>query len=226
MCLDELEAFRPIKDGHTKALEKFADLLDIAVVNLEQAGLHGELAQGTLYIKLQKKLSETMLTSYRRWIIDNNKDECMKSLREYVHKEAEFHSVAFETIHGMGKRVHEDASSVADSSQKTLFGNLKESQKQICNQNHPIWKCFKLQNLTAQQRWQMIQKLNLCYCCLGKNHTVQSCGKIRLCGINGCPKFHNRLLHISEEPRSDIQDTRDEKKERANRRTNSKDIYF
>ena len=55
----ELEAFRPIKDRHMKALEKFADLLDIAVVNLEQAGLHGELAEGTLYIKLQKKLSET-----------------------------------------------------------------------------------------------------------------------------------------------------------------------
>ena len=129
-------------------------MLDIAVVNLEQAGLHGELAQGTLYIKLQKKLSETMLTRYRRWIIDNNKDECVKSLRKYVHKEAEFHSVAFETIHGMGKRVYEGASSVADSSKRTLFGSWKESRKQICceicNQNHPIWKCFKLQNLTAQ----------------------------------------------------------------------------
>ena len=216
LCLDELEAFRPIKNGHTKALEKFADLLDIAVVNLEQAGLHGEIAQGTLYVKLQKKLSKTMLTSYRRWIIDNNKGECVKSLREFVHREAEFHSVAFETIHGMGKRVHEGASSVGDNSQRMLFGSWKESPKQncceICNQNHPIWKCFKLQNLTAQQRWQMIQKLNLCYCCLGKNHTIQSCHKIRPCGINGCPKFHNRLLHKLKEPRSDIQNRRDEKK--------------
>ena len=157
-----------------------------------------------------------MLTSYRRWIIDNNKDECVKLLREYVHREAEFHSVAFETIYGMGKRVYESASSIADSSHRTLFGNLKENQKQICceicNQNRPIWKCFKFQNLTMKQRWQMIQKFNLCYCCLGKNHTVQSCRKIRLCGINGCPKFCNCLLHKSKEPRSDIQNTRIEKK--------------
>ena len=82
LCLDELEAFRPIKNGHTEASEKFADMLDIAVVNKEQAGLHGKLAQDTLYIKLQKKLFETMLTSYRRWIVDNNKDECVKSLKE------------------------------------------------------------------------------------------------------------------------------------------------
>ena len=125
------------------------------MVNLEQAGLHGELVQETLHIKLQKKLSETMLTSYRRWIIKNNKYECVQSLREYVHREAEFHSVTFETIHGMGKRVHEGVSSVADNSQRMLFGSWKHSQKQICceicNQDHSIWKCFKLQNLTVQQ---------------------------------------------------------------------------
>ena len=58
LCLNELEAFRPIKKGHTKAFEKFADLLDFAVVNLEQAGLHGELAQGTL---LNKATEEAVL---------------------------------------------------------------------------------------------------------------------------------------------------------------------
>ena len=54
-------------------------------------------------------------------------------------------------------------------------------------------------------------KVKLYYCCLGKNHTVQSCRKIRPCGITGCPKFHNLLLHKSEEPESEIMNTRKEK---------------
>ena len=47
--LDELDNFKPIRDGHVKALEKFADLLDVAVVNLQQAQMNNELGNGALY---------------------------------------------------------------------------------------------------------------------------------------------------------------------------------
>ena len=52
LYLDELDNFKPIRDGHVKALEKFADLLDVAIVNLQQAQMNNELGSGALYIKL------------------------------------------------------------------------------------------------------------------------------------------------------------------------------
>ena len=59
LYLDELDNLTPIKDGHLKALEKFADLLDVAVVNLQQAQMNSELGSGALYTKLKKNFRKT-----------------------------------------------------------------------------------------------------------------------------------------------------------------------
>ena len=52
-----------------------------------------------------------------------------------------------------------------------------------------------------------------------KNNTIQHCRKIRPCGINGCSKLHNRLLHKSEEPKLDIKNARNEKKKQIKEQT-------
>ena len=41
--LEELEQFRQIRPGNAKDIEEFADLLDIAMINLQEAGQHYEL---------------------------------------------------------------------------------------------------------------------------------------------------------------------------------------
>ena len=41
-------------NGNLKDLEKFADLLDIAIVNLKEANRKEGLKDGLLYMKLQK----------------------------------------------------------------------------------------------------------------------------------------------------------------------------
>ena len=62
--LEDLENFKPLRTDNSKDLEDFADLLDIAVVNLKEAGRSSELGDGSLYLKLQKKMTESMLTRY------------------------------------------------------------------------------------------------------------------------------------------------------------------
>ena len=61
-----------VRTGNTKDLEKFADLLDIAIINLQEAGQDHDLGNGSLYTKLQRKLSESMLPRYHRWVFENN----------------------------------------------------------------------------------------------------------------------------------------------------------
>ena len=59
LCLEELESFHPIRNGNAKDMKKFADLLDIAVINLKEAERTEEFSNGTLYTKLQKKIPES-----------------------------------------------------------------------------------------------------------------------------------------------------------------------
>ena len=54
LYLKEIDSFRAVRNGNSKDLEKFADLLDIAIVNLKEANRQEELKDGLLYMKLQK----------------------------------------------------------------------------------------------------------------------------------------------------------------------------
>ena len=49
--LEELEQFKQIRLGNSRDIEHFADLLDVAVINLKEAGQNHELRDGTLYTK-------------------------------------------------------------------------------------------------------------------------------------------------------------------------------
>ena len=60
--LEELENIKPIRNGNAKDLENFANVLDITIVNLREAGRYDELGNGCLYIKLQKKIPNTPVT--------------------------------------------------------------------------------------------------------------------------------------------------------------------
>ena len=39
---------------------------DVIVINLKEARRHDELGHGSLYIKIQRKMTESMLTNYNR----------------------------------------------------------------------------------------------------------------------------------------------------------------
>ena len=71
--LEELENFKPLRPGNARDLERLADLLDVTVVNLKEAGRHDELGSGSLYLSLCKKLTEAMLAHYHRWIHENGR---------------------------------------------------------------------------------------------------------------------------------------------------------
>ena len=78
LYLEEVDNFRPICLGNYKEIEKFADLLDITIVNLKEANRLEELNDGLLYLKLQKKLPTSMLSSYHRWIFEKQRVSQLK----------------------------------------------------------------------------------------------------------------------------------------------------
>ena len=81
--------FRQIRPGNAKDLDRLADLLDVIVINLKEAGRREEFGNGSLYIKVQKKMTGPMLTSYNRWVFEQKKTECVESLREWIIQETD-----------------------------------------------------------------------------------------------------------------------------------------
>ena len=79
------------------------DLLDIAVINLKEAGRSAELGGRSLRLKLRKKMMGPLLERYHRWVYENFKIESMENLPELVIQESQFHTIAYETIKGLSK---------------------------------------------------------------------------------------------------------------------------
>ena len=60
------------------------------------------MGNGCLYIKVQKKTTESILADCRRWLFDKSKPETVQSLRQWLIRETEFLAIAAETIKELG----------------------------------------------------------------------------------------------------------------------------
>ena len=195
LYIEQLEGFRSIQYGNAKDLEQFADLLDVAIINLRESRQYHELGTGSLYVKLQRKLPEMMLANYHRWIFENNHLESVETLRDWLVQEAEFQTIAAETIKGImnqKKTKHSNGSFFSD--QKTSsFRRCK-----ICNGKHGIWSCEVFQRMDINNKWNAVKKEKLCFCCLGDDHYSKDCKRRRKCGVQDCDKGHHKLLHFQK----------------------------
>lgn len=78
---------------------------------------------------------------------------------------------------------------------------------QFCAEAHDINSCEEFLRLSVEERWHEVTKRPLCYGCLDPDHLLPGCTKRQKCLVNGCTKWHNRLLHptrVSKESSSAI----------------------
>ena len=183
LYLEELEQFRQIRPGNAKDIEEFADLLDVAMINLREAGQLHKLGDGSLYTKLQRKLPQAMLARYHCWIFENSKEESVIALRTWILKEAEFMTIASERVHGLMGSFTEPTSQPAArySNQQTFFGETTESRKPLnilcleCGKQHGVWNCREFIRRKLADRWNVAKCLQLCYRCLAQGHQGKTC---------------------------------------------------
>ena len=190
--LEELENFKPLRPDNSKDMEEFADLLDIAVINLKEAGRSAELGDGSLYLKLQKKMTEPMLARYHRWVYENSQIESVETLREWVIQESQFHTIAHETVQGLTKG---DWRKISTFFTEPSITDRKQRQCPVCSKHHGIWNCEVYQKMTVPSRWETAKQFKLCYRCLNSGHQGSLCRRSRVCAVNGCRGNHHRLLH-------------------------------
>ena len=140
LFLEKLDQFRPIRNGNSKDLDKLADLLDVIVINLKEAVRHEELGHGSLYIKIQKKMTELMLSNYNRWLFEHKKPECREKLQEWIIQEAEFQAVyvAAETLCGVVGRRREGVQTFFGQTRTPGKAESLECDHEFCRKDHPL----------------------------------------------------------------------------------------
>ncbi|XP_067214199.1 uncharacterized protein [Linepithema humile] len=108
----------------------------------------------------------------------------------------------YQILEAVQQRKDNNAKSQANSSIKQksehLTSHLSVQNKgncPMCQEDHRIYQCQKIRDLSVQARINEVKRLNLCLNCLGKGHTVKSC---KAGNCKRCSGKHNSLLHIEE----------------------------
>ena len=132
--LEELDAFKPIREDNEKDLERFSELLDGIVVNLKDANQEAELGNGLLYITLQRKFNKGLLSKYKQWVNDSHRVENVGTLREFIDRESEFLTTASETITGVlsGSKRERTFLAEVDPEPKKKQGNKNRGTSASC----------------------------------------------------------------------------------------------
>ena len=193
--LEELDAFKQLREGNEKDLERFAELLDVIVVNLTDANQEAELGSGSLYITLQRKFNKTLLAKYKQWVCDNHRTESVKTLREFIDREAEFMTTASETITGVTKEGVKKERTFFTKEEGCSPKKKHVKKCKVCEQPHGLWSCERFKDMTVSDRWKVATNHKLCFRCLSDGHRGEACFKSRVCGITGCRSHHHRMLH-------------------------------
>ena len=81
-------------------IERFTDLLDIAIINMKEND-ESDLNSSFMYIQLMKKLPDSMISRFQRWLFENEKEETIGNLKEWVVQESDFHVIAMEMKFGL-----------------------------------------------------------------------------------------------------------------------------
>ena len=200
MALSNLPAIR--EKGTAAELERFADLLQIAIINFEDAGRRDELMCGTFCTQMQQKLSATLLTDYFRWRSDHREPETVQTLLAWLTQEADFRTVAEETLqHSDGKdprptpvKNTQLQQSSRHSTQPTAssltVSSANAPQCEFCGRMHEAKVCTVIKEVG--RRKEVLKDNGRCYVCLQKNHIARGClSKIR---CQHCGRRHHTSI--------------------------------
>ena len=181
--LDEVENFHRIKPGNALELEKFANLLDILIINLKESQLTQELGSGILYLKLQQKLHKGLLSSLHRWLHEEKLEGSVSSLHTFIMLESEFETIAEETTRGFNKT----------ETKNVFISTSNQNSCPFCQQAHEIVKCPTFLEADVEKRSELSRSKGLCFGCLTHGHLKRDCKRTIKCDI--CHKNHNTFFH-------------------------------
>ena len=202
--LERLRKARQVKPHDSTSLITFSVIVSTFVIVLIEYMLIGDLqSSSTLYMEVDK-LPQVPKEKWLFYVDDKDEDWPDLILFEKWLSKIAFMHEGFSASKREQKEEDRRSTNIDKRfSKKSNFSassNVKETKQTqtdqcpLADDTHEIWNCPLFKSMSLNDRYASVNKHRFCYGCLGKGHAIKDC-KVNACGINGCIKKHNRLLH-------------------------------
>jgi hypothetical protein len=164
-------------------LREFAVKVQSFVATVKSLHRESELRCTYTVTALANKLHHV---HYKEWSrrFDQDPSLCMEAFAKFLSEKV--------------MEIHPDKFTSKSSSQSA--GTRSTASCAYCSAAHTLVKCSNFLRLSFNDRFKFVKERRICFSCLATG-THDECPSRRTCGIQGCTKTHNHLLHKPEPPR-------------------------
>lgn len=100
-------------------------------------------------------------------------------------------------------QAHAKGSKMANENINIYNAVIGDTNKCLCNDNHPIFRCQTFLDMSPTMRLEEVKSRQLCLNCLRPNHEFRECKSTY--GCRHCKKKHNTLLHLENSVRNNTE---------------------
>ena len=224
--LNRLRKWGKLSDDRLHEVRRFSDVISTAVKTFKHLGYTSDLQAANNLNMVVDKLPHSLCVKWKEYRRDKElKHANLLDFEKWIEVQAEVHddfgartskqpfvppdhkskgkhpgsTVVFSAVTppSMGGNASGGSPRFSQSGQFTLPPCVMGDGK-----NHKLHSCPKFKELSVQERLAKVKEHGLCYRCFG-THWANKCRFNKQCGVNGCTRLHNELLHrIMEEDNS------------------------
>ncbi|XP_055622287.1 uncharacterized protein LOC129765875 [Toxorhynchites rutilus septentrionalis] len=184
-----LNDLRRIKKDSRTVVPDISDALDNMVVNMEALGQKEYLRDHRLIEEIIEKLPYTIQVKWVEVIQSNTSIPTLNDLNKWL------------LPHSRIARMMPKSNNSVSTTERKPRVNVHQTMKcALCSASHRLFQCKNFKQMKTLERREFLAKKGICFKCLNSNdHIMRNCSMKGICGIDGCNKEHNRLLHQRSE---------------------------
>ncbi|XP_044760254.1 uncharacterized protein LOC123317711 [Coccinella septempunctata] len=200
--LDKLKTFYPIRENDMEKIIQFASYVNSLVSTIKSLNYDAHLQNPSVLKMMLRKLPDMLKLRWGEEILKKNGDVNLEDFALWLMQIA--NAACFVTT----PRTSYDTKNTSRTQnfynkkiEKTLMISTSRNSMNCgyCSSNgHTTNKCENIVADDIETRWKTVTKNKLCFSCLRNNHQAVKCRLKKICGVNGCKRFHHRYLHEDE----------------------------
>ena len=188
------------KYDQDKGVVELVDVLEKGIQNLSIIGKEKEIANAYTIKLIEQKLPRRIML---KWLEEEDKsrdDDRFESLYKCLIRERKH---AEKILQQKSERENEQPSKVRGRKTVNMVNEGTRINNNCIlhqNSNHLTWKCRDFLSKTVVERAKLVKDYHASPLCLSLSHTGKPCPwklKWDPCQVDGCTRFHSRLLHGS-----------------------------
>jgi hypothetical protein len=202
-----LKALRshPQVQGHNPSqLRSLSDVISNMIESFRSLKLNHELKSSFIVQEAVAKLPTFLFYKWHEWSSDHPERVNLEEFYTWLESRARHMENA-----QLCSTISQTSTDRRGPRHKVFAGRTSYTREETSiscpvhnSRNHTLDCCKAFQQMSPQEKENVIRKFKLCFGCLKSNHLARSCNRKMKCGTDGCTDNHHKLLHDIQSLRS------------------------